>query len=253
MVTTRGIIALADTTLIRSAITLTHAHSSVSVPPIVSHQCRLFSTPTHLSLHLFPPSTSTSSNMSQIRRKPVRNSWQDSMPRPLSTNRALLQEFRGHVHRDMPHELHAMDHPALQNGVCESRTLTPEVDQPNNYHYPHYADDDGDADLGMATMRPSSPLDHEGMAAFNNMNSATTHVTWIPQQWYNYQETRPQIPVDEVTLAPVSGETSHTPASDVEALSAVSIPPPPPPSPPNGGTTAWLQVAGAFLLFFSSW
>jgi hypothetical protein len=187
--------------------------------------------------------------MSQIRRKPVQNSWQVSMPRPLVTNRALLQGFRGHVHRDMPHKLHVMDHPALQNGASESRALTLEVDQPNSSHFPHHAGDDSDADLGMAPMRPSSPLDHEGMAAFNNMNSAAPHVTWIPQQWYDYEETRPQTPVYEITRAPVSGETS-----DVEALSAVSVPPPlTPPSPPNGGTTAWLQVAGAFLLFFSSW
>lgn len=26
-----------------------------------------------------------------------------------------------------------------------------------------------------------------------------------------------------------------------------------PPPPPNGGLTAWLQVAGAFFLFFNSW
>ena len=30
-------------------------------------------------------------------------------------------------------------------------------------------------------------------------------------------------------------------------------PPPPPPPPPNGGATAWLQVAGAFFMFFNSW
>lgn len=26
-----------------------------------------------------------------------------------------------------------------------------------------------------------------------------------------------------------------------------------PPPPPNGGLVAWLQVAGAFFLFFNSW
>jgi hypothetical protein len=26
-----------------------------------------------------------------------------------------------------------------------------------------------------------------------------------------------------------------------------------PPPPPNGGLTAWLQVAGAFFLFFNCW
>ena len=30
-------------------------------------------------------------------------------------------------------------------------------------------------------------------------------------------------------------------------------PPATPPPPPNGGLTSWLQVAGAFFLFFNSW
>ncbi|KAK3368344.1 MFS transporter, MCP family, solute carrier family 16, member 10 [Podospora didyma] len=60
-------------------------------------------------------------------------------------------------------------------------------------------------------------------------------------------------------------ETSANSSIDMETLakdraptpplpSAVSMPGPSVPAPPpNGGTTAWLQVVGAFLLFFSSW
>lgn len=37
--------------------------------------------------------------------------------------------------------------------------------------------------------------------------------------------------------------------SEKQTAAQPAIPPP----PPNGGLTAWLQVAGAFFLFFNSW
>ncbi|KAI5462806.1 major facilitator superfamily domain-containing protein [Mariannaea sp. PMI_226] len=97
------------------------------------------------------------------------------------------------------------------------------------------------------------------------MNSAGGNGPWVPQQLYSYRETHPQRPVSEVSEAPPRSDTStpiHIPQRDIEALSNLSTPtlitpaPPPAPTPsppPNGGTTAWLQVVGAFLLFFSSW
>lgn len=42
-----------------------------------------------------------------------------------------------------------------------------------------------------------------------------------------------------------SNTSSHEP-KDVQK-------PTPPPSPPNGGTEAWLQVLGSFLITFNNW
>lgn len=50
---------------------------------------------------------------------------------------------------------------------------------------------------------------------------------------------------------PLSQQVDSSSPSDVENLNVQEksqIP-----APPNGGLTAWLQVAGAFLLFFNSW
>ncbi|KAL5335189.1 hypothetical protein BJX70DRAFT_375748 [Aspergillus crustosus] len=46
-------------------------------------------------------------------------------------------------------------------------------------------------------------------------------------------------------------EPKESPEPDVERPQPVQKSAPPP--PPDGGLTAWLQVAGAFFLFFNSW
>ncbi|KAJ5569671.1 uncharacterized protein N7459_009101 [Penicillium hispanicum] len=52
------------------------------------------------------------------------------------------------------------------------------------------------------------------------------------------------------TAASGSESASRSDGSEVEKQSEQSATPPP---PPNGGVVAWLQVAGAFFLFFNSW
>lgn len=49
---------------------------------------------------------------------------------------------------------------------------------------------------------------------------------------------------------PLSQQVDSSDSSDVENNGQEK---PQIPDPPNGGLTAWLQVAGAFLLFFNSW
>lgn len=50
---------------------------------------------------------------------------------------------------------------------------------------------------------------------------------------------------------PVSLPAAESDESESEKQTADQ--PAVPPPPPNGGLTAWLQVAGAFFLFFNSW
>lgn len=54
---------------------------------------------------------------------------------------------------------------------------------------------------------------------------------------------------DPETLSPPAEMSSKKEAQDAEATPSTSSPPP----PPDGGLFAWLQVAGAFFLFFNSW
>lgn len=203
--------------------------------------------------------------MSQIKRKPVNSSSRDSLARPLRASRESVQEeVYSHVPRGMPHELHAMDHPALQaTCMCQSRNLTARMDESVHRHFSGHMHDSDDIDIGMAPPRSYSPLDENPMA-FTNMNPTSPYVNpaWVPQQLYSYREASPQLPMREVSPIPPRSDNStpiHIPQRDIEAISSVSTPtlitpaPPPPPSPPNGGTTAWLQVVGAFLLFFNSW
>ncbi|KAF3384848.1 Riboflavin transporter MCH5 [Penicillium rolfsii] len=59
----------------------------------------------------------------------------------------------------------------------------------------------------------------------------------------------------EVALGNASspGTVANSDGSEVQNATHKEPTPPPPPPPPNGGLTAWLQVAGAFFLFFNSW
>lgn len=166
--------------------------------------------------------------MTQLKRKPIHPYWHDSMPLPLRTSGSSPQEFHGQVHSGMPQPQHAMDHPAIR-GAWKSRTLTPQGDEPYNCHQPRHDNED----MPISQSRPCSA-----------------------------QESFQQMPMDGFPPSPVSEDARPTVvghAADVEDMSfmstrvAPSPPPPPPQSPPNGGTAAWLQVVGAFLLFFSSW
>ncbi|RYO97491.1 hypothetical protein DL764_007294 [Monosporascus ibericus] len=48
-----------------------------------------------------------------------------------------------------------------------------------------------------------------------------------------------------------NGQPGHQPKEDVEA--AVSLTPGPVPPPPNGGSKAWLQVLGSWMMMFNTW
>lgn len=51
------------------------------------------------------------------------------------------------------------------------------------------------------------------------------------------------LPAAILTSDPNALETEKQPSKPLDT----------PPTPPDGGLTAWLQVVGAFFLFFNSW
>lgn len=53
--------------------------------------------------------------------------------------------------------------------------------------------------------------------------------------------------LESPSLVPITGPEAYE--AQERALEQPITPPP----PPNGGVVAWLQVAGAFFLFFNSW
>ncbi|GKZ36373.1 hypothetical protein AbraIFM66950_007408 [Aspergillus brasiliensis] len=59
---------------------------------------------------------------------------------------------------------------------------------------------------------------------------------------------------DDSSIRPLSAELVAEPnTAEIEKLSVDHDPAPLRPPPPDGGIAAWLQVAGAFFLFFNSW
>lgn len=54
-----------------------------------------------------------------------------------------------------------------------------------------------------------------------------------------------RLPAGNITGS--SGSSEAEKQTTTEPVDAI------PPPPPDGGWTAWLQVAGAFFLFFNSW
>lgn len=61
------------------------------------------------------------------------------------------------------------------------------------------------------------------------------------------QSDKEGLPLEPPSLAPVAGPEAYE--AQEHALEQLITPSP----PPNGGVVAWLQVAGAFFLFFNSW
>lgn len=61
------------------------------------------------------------------------------------------------------------------------------------------------------------------------------------------QSDKDGLPLEPPSLVPVAGPEAH------EAQELTPEQPITPSPPPNGGVVAWLQVAGAFFLFFNSW
>lgn len=60
------------------------------------------------------------------------------------------------------------------------------------------------------------------------------------------QSDKDGLPLEPPSLVPVAGPKA-------EAQERAPEQPITPSPPPNGGVVAWLQVAGAFFLFFNSW